>query len=123
MARKQVLAPIQLETSKSLASTFILTPTEVSFQDNLAYEMVVTTSDSVGNFTLIGTLDSPDNLGSFALVNWVDLIACGSVSSANDVIGVDINQFPFKYISLRYTSVTPGTGTVAIKLMARTVGA
>lgn len=123
MARKQVLAPIIVESAKSLATDFKITPTEVSFQDNLAYEILVTTSDSIGNFFLIGTLDSPDNLGSFAAVNWVRLIPCGDVAGNNDVIGIDINQFPFKYVSLEYVSDTAGTGICDIKIMARTVGA
>lgn len=123
MSRKQVLAPIQIETNKSLAVNFTSTPTEVSFQDNLAYEIIVTTSDSTGNFFLVGTLDSPDNLGSFSAVNWVQLIACGTITGANDVIGIDINQFPFKYVALQYVASTPGTGTCNVKVMARTVGA
>ena len=123
MSRKQVLAPVQIAQLQSLAANFIATPTEVSFQDNLAYEILVTTSDSEGQFTLIGTLDSPDNLGSFAAVNWVDLIPCGTIAAANDIIGIDINQFPFKYVSLKYVSSVAGTGTASIKLMARTVGA
>lgn len=122
MSRKNLLAPIQVETNKSLASAFYSTPTEVSFQDNLAYEIIVTTSNSTGNFFLVGTLDSPDNLGSFAAVNWVQLIACGTVAAANDVIGIDINQFPFKYVALQYVPSVAGTGTCNIKIMARTVG-
>lgn len=114
MARKNVLDPVDIATNQSLAASFNSASTAVPFQDNLAYQIVVNTTNSTGDFVLQGSLDNS---------NWADLLACGSVAAANDVILVNANQIPFKYVRLKYTSTVAGTGTCSIKLMARTVGA
>lgn len=114
MARKLVLDPVQIASNQSLAASFNSASTAVPYQDNIAYQILVTTTNSTGQFVLQGSLDD---------VNWADLLNCGTVAAANDDIVVNVNQFPFKYIRLAYTSSVAGTGTCSIKLMARTVGA
>lgn len=121
MSRKNVLNPIFLssttaspdELTQSLAASFNTVSTEVSFQDNISYQINVTTSDSTGTFAVEASNDK---------VNWITILASGTVAAANDTIGININQFPFKHIRLAYTSTVAGTGTCQILLMARTVG-
>jgi len=128
MSRKYVLEPIYITStqtsplnspnlpppSQSLSASFTILPTSVKFFDNLSYQIVVTTSDSTGNFELQGSNDQS---------HWDNLLACGSVAAANDTISVNINQFPFAFMRLKYTSSIAGTGTCTIVLMARSVGA
>ena len=122
MARKNVLSPQTIASSQSLASAFGCTPTELSFLDNIAYQIEVSTTNSSGQFVLQATLDSPDSLGSFASVNWTTLMNCGAITGANDSILVNVNQFPYKYARLYYTPSVAGTGTCSIKIMAKQIG-
>ena len=126
MSRKQLLftqplatGPEQLvamntPTPISLAASFNTAPSTVNFQDNVAYQMNITTSDSEGTFKLQGSLDGD---------NWADLGTAGVVAAANDVSVINANQIPFTQVRLAYTATTPGTGTVIILFSARTVGA
>lgn len=126
MSRKQVLFTQPIATGPlvpvvtnplapvSLAAAFSTAPTTVNFQDNIAYQMDVTTTNSTGNFFLQGSLNG---------TTWADLLPCGTVAAANDVIVVNANQIPYTQVRLRYQPATAGTGTVSILLMARTIGA
>lgn len=128
MSRKQVLAPIVLEAAKSLAASFTTSPTTVSFQDNISYQINVTTSNSTGEFSIEASNDY--NEGNNGMTgpdagNWATLPLDGTptVAAANDVILINLNQIPFKAIRLAYTADTAGTGVAEILIMARTLGA
>lgn len=128
MSRKNVLAPVVLESAKSLAATFTTTPTVLSFQDNISYQINITTSDSTGEFSIEASNDySANNNGidNADTGQWAMLPLDGtpSVAAGNDTILININQFPFKALRLRYTANVAGTGIAEILLMARTVGA
>jgi len=127
MSRKLVLDPIYVSASgvlslkdpdkplvQSLAASFQTIATDVKFQDNLSYQIHVTTSNSSGTFYLQGSNDG---------VNYANLMPCGAVAGANDEILINVNQFPFAKMRLSYVSSVAGTGTCNIILMARTVGA
>lgn len=111
---KHVLNPIPIATAQSLSSSFNSASTTVPFQDNLSYQVTVTTSDSVGEFFLQGSDDD---------ANWADTGNSLLISGANDTLLFAINQWPFKYVRLRYASSVAGTGTCSILFHARTVGA
>jgi hypothetical protein len=111
---KHVLDPIPIASSQSLAANFNTASTTVPFQDNLSYHINITTTNSIGTFNLQG---SDDN------VNFADTGNTIAVNAANDTGLISINQWPFKYIRLRYTASTAGTGTCNILFHARTVGA
>lgn len=127
MSRKNVLLPITLETSKSLAATFTTTPTVLAYQDNIAFQINVTTSDSTGTFAVQASMDyDPGVNGSTAVTgNWVDLTLSGvpTVAATDDQMVISMNQVPYKSLRLKYTSTIAGTGTCAIYLMAKNVGA
>lgn len=93
----------------------------VTYMDNCAYQINITTSDSTGTFKVQASVDHQDqnavqqpNTG-----NWVDLPLGGAttspvVAAANDVIIINLNQLPFNAIRLTYTAGTAGTGVVDI---------
>lgn len=111
---KHVLDPISIASDQSLAASFNTPSTTVPFQDNLSYQINITTTDSTGTFNLQG---SDDN------VNFANTGNTILVQAADDVGLISINQWPFKYVRLSYTSTVAGTGTCNIIFHARTVGA
>lgn len=114
MARKMVLGPITIAAAQSLSGSFECTPTVVSFEDSISYQINVITSNDEGTLYLQASNDG---------VNFVDIGVAGTIANADDTIIVDIGDMAEKYIRLRYDSTTPGTGTCEILLMARSVGA
>jgi hypothetical protein len=122
MSRKLVLAPVILEPNKSLAANFITAPTIIDFQDNIAYQINIITSNSTGTFTVQASLDYDQRLGTG---NFADLTlnAIPTVAAANDTFLINLNQLPFRAIRLSYSSTIAGTGTCKIIIMAKVVGA
>lgn len=128
MSRKLVLLPSAVATAQSLATAFTTTPTVLSYQDNVAYQINVTTSDSEGAFEVQASMDYvPSGTGSVPpnAGTWATLTMDGTptAAAANDVIAVSLNQVPFKALRISYTPTVAGTGTCDILIMARTVGA
>lgn len=128
MARKNIL-PYEI-SSQSLASSFSI-PTVIKYLDNISYQINIKTTDSVGTFSVQGSLDyaisEPGNQ-VIAQGNWSTIpltTASGTplvASGANDTILVDLNQLPFNAIRLSYAPTTAGTGTVDIYFLAKQVG-
>lgn len=128
MSRKLVLLPVAIATNQSLATAFTTTPTVLSYQDNVAYQINVTTTNSTGTFTVQASMDyeaGVNGSGPPVAGNWVDLTLDGvpTVAAANDTIAISLNQVPFKALRIAYTPTVAGTGTCNILIMARTVGA
>lgn len=127
MSRKLVLAPIIIANNQSLTSSFNSAATILDFQDNVLYEIDVTTNNSAGTFKVqvsqdyqpSGVVNVTANAGT-----WVDLALDGvpTVASASDNILISLNQVPFHAMRLAYTSTTPGTGTCKIIITARNIG-
>lgn len=127
MSRKNVLLPVVLEAAKSLAASFTTTPTIINYQDNIAFQINVTTTNSTGTFSIQASMDYEPGVngsGPAAAGNFADLTLSGSptVAAANDVITISMNQVPYKALRLSYTSTIAGTGTAAILIMAKQVG-
>lgn len=127
MARKNVLTPVKLNSAKSLATSFTTAPTMVTFTDNIAYQINITTTNSIGPFVVQGSVDYQVDAPTGAVTNtgnWVDLTLSGSpaANASNDQILININQFPFNAIRLSYTASTPGTGTCDIYIMTKEIG-
>lgn len=128
MSRKLVLLPVTVASSQSLAADFTTTPTVLSYQDNVAYQINVTTTNSEGTFKIQASMDyeaGVNGSGPPVVGNWVDLTLDGTptVAAANDTIAISLNQVPFKALRVAYVSTVAGTGTCNIIIMARTVGA
>ena len=113
---------------QSLAASFNTDPTIVSYEDNISYQINVTTSNSEGTFAVQASLDYKVYAPSGEVLNpgtWVDLILSGgvpTVAAANDSILIDLNQLPYTAIRLAYNSTTAGTGTCRIFVGARQLG-
>lgn len=129
MSRKSVL-PYVVASAQSLAATFTTTPTVITYLDNCAYQINVTTTNSEGTFEVQGSLDyRPGPTTEFPVANagsWVTLTLNGgtpTVAAANDTILIDMNQLPFAALRLVYTAGTAGTGTCTINFLAKSVGA
>lgn len=127
MARKNVVAPVVVESAKSLATSFNSAATIIDFMDNIAYQINVTTTNSVGTFVVQASLDYMigNSLEDGATGNWVDLDLSTTlaVNAANISIMANLNQLPFRAVRLKYTSSVAGTGTCNIIIMQKTVGA
>ena len=129
MSRKLVLLPVPITTARSLATAFTTTPTVLSYQDNVAYQINVTTSDSSGTFAVEASMDyepgtsnntSPAVAGSWAVL---PLSGTPTVAGSSDTIAISLNQVPYKALRISYTPTVAGTGVVDILIMAKTVGA
>lgn len=125
MGRKNVLTPVVLESAKSLSASFVTSPTTVLFQDNLSYQINITTSDAVGTFSIEASnnYQEQNSLDTADAGDWLTLTLDGTptLASTSDIIGISLNQFPYKAIRLRYTR-TSGTGAAEILIAGRCVG-
>lgn len=126
MARKNVLLPQLIATGQSLAASFTSVPTVINFDDNIAYQIDVNTTNSVGTFAVQASLDYvPASPTQNAVAgHWINLTLSGSpsVASTNDDIIIDLNQLPYSAVRIAYTSTVAGTGTCEIRIMAKQVG-
>ena len=126
MARKNVLRH-EVAVAQSLAASFETAPTVVTYLDNCSYQINVTTSNSIGTFSVQGSNDYNVSLPSNTVTDngtWADLDLGGTpiVNAANDVILINLNQLPFTAIRVAYTSGTAGTGVCDIILIAKQLG-
>ncbi len=110
----------------SLSASFISNPTFVRNTDNISYQIDVTTTNSIGFFSVqvsddyaLGTDNTVTNPGT-----WVTLTLSGvpTVASADDNIGISLHQLPYDAVRLTYTASTPGTGTATALLTSKQVG-
>lgn len=129
MSRKLTLVHT-LISDQSLSAGFTTPPTVVRYLDNCSYQIIVTTTDSVGTFAVQASNDYYVNEGNSNVVQnpgtWNDLTLAGGtpfVNHTNDTIMVNLNQLPFYAIRLIYRSTTAGTGTCSIYVVDKTVGA
>lgn len=127
MARKDTIRT-ELLSSQSLAASFNGPATIVRFLDNCSYQINITTTNSIGTFTVQGSndydvyspSDAPETTG-----NWVDLTLGGGTpfaNAANDSIIIDLNQIPFNALRVKYTAGTAGTGRCDIWFVAKQIG-
>jgi hypothetical protein len=127
MSRKNVLEPVKIASSQSLASAFQSQPTIVSQGDNVGYQISVDTTNSTGEFAVQVSMDyQPQGPNGPAVAGeWSDLLLSGTptVAAANDIINISLNQLPFKAVRLAYTPTVAGTGTCDIFVSYKTVGA
>jgi hypothetical protein len=127
MARKNIVDHLLVE-NQSLSASFESAPTMVQWMDNISYQINCATIDSEGTFAVEASLDyvpsDPTQGKAAATGNWVSLDIGGipTISGANDVILIDLNQLPFKAIRLSYNSIVAGTGVCSIYINARQVG-
>jgi hypothetical protein len=122
--KKNILLPVTIASAQSLSSSFTSTPTTISYTDNIAYQINVTTSNSIGTFKVQGSLDYRPNDPMTAPGvngNWADLTLSSNptVNAANDTILINLNQVPYNAVRISYTASTPGTGTCSIIIEAK----
>lgn len=127
MSRKNTLQSEILQ-NQSLSADFISPVTVITYLDNISYQINITTTDSIGNFTVQGSNDyeiyTPTNEVQNA-GSWVDLPLGGGIpnaNAANDQIIIDMNQVPFKALRISYDSLTAGTGTCDIWILGKQIG-
>lgn len=125
MGRKDTLFK-QLAINQSLAANFISPITVVRNTDNVCYQVVITTSNSTGTFTIQASLDYAQANGTVTNPgNWSTLpLGNGnpSANAINDQIIIDLIEIPFNAIRLVYTSVVSGTGTCNIWIATKQQG-
>lgn len=129
MSRKLILRE-EVETAKSLSTSFISKITMIPYADNCSYQINITTSNSTGTFSVEASDDYMQqsvNVNGNA-GNWVQVPLGGATPSpvaagANDTILIDLNQLPFNAVRVRYTSTIAGTGTADIWLLNKSIGA
>lgn len=126
MARKNTLE-YPLALAQSMSANYTTAVTDVRNLDNCSYQISFTTTSSIGSFAVEASndydLNEITNVQTSA-GTWAELPLGGTptANAANDVIIINLNQLPFKAIRLRYTSSTPGTGVMAIKLVCKQLG-
>lgn len=125
----QLVNPVSHTTTFSLASSFFSPATVVRYLDNCSYQINVSTTDSVGTFTVQVSDDYYVNEGNDLVVmnpgTWTTIQLSGgpSVAGATDSIVIDLRQLPFYAVRLAYTSSVAGTGTAQIYITDKSVGA
>lgn len=119
----------QIASNQSLAASFTSEVTTIQWLDNISYQINIDTSNSEGTFVVEASLDYvPANNVQNAQANagnWFALQLSGgtpAVEGQDDVIGIDLNQLPYRAIRLRYISTVAGTGTCNIFINCRQLG-
>ena len=117
----------QLVPAQSLATSFTTKPTTITSLDNCSYQIIITTSNSTGTFSVQASNDyvAPEaQNGTFNPGNWVDLPLGGtpSANAANDDILIHLQQLPYAAVRLVYTSTIAGTGTCNIIVSDKRLG-
>lgn len=126
---KRTLTPYKVASSQSLSASFNSAPTIVTYQDNCAYQINITTTNSQGTFYVQGSVDYQVDATTNTVTNagnWIDLTLAGgnpTAAAANDNILITLNQLPFNAIRIRYLSSVAGTGTCDIWIQLKNVGA
>ncbi len=113
---KNVLLPYHLTTAQTLSANFSTGTVAVPYLDNVGIQINISaTAGASGNFTVNVSLDN---------VTFIPLVMSGTpaVSGVNDNILISLNQLPFRYMNLTYTSATAGTGSCDIYIMAKEIG-
>ncbi len=125
--RKNVNQPVKIVTAGSMAADYTSTPFNIQYQDNVAIQVNITTSDAIGPMYIQGSLDYvPSNVNMQNLPpnagNWVTLTLNPqpAAASANDVFLYDLNQLSFPWIRIFYDR-TSGTGTFDAYLSTKEV--
>lgn len=117
-----------LASAQSLSASFNSTPTIIMNQDNISYQINVTTTNSQGTWKVQASDDYQVPAGTTQIENpgnWVDLTLGGgtpNVNAANTIINISLNQTTFAAIRLAYTSTTAGTGHCDIWVMEKRLG-
>ena len=125
MSSKRALLPVIIASGQSLTTSFNSAPTVVTYVDNIAYLINVTTTDSAGTFAVQVSEDyAPPPQGSNTPANpgtWTTLTlsAAPVAASANDTIAISLNQVPFNATRIAYTSTIAGTGTCKITIQTK----
>ncbi len=129
MARKNTNR-YHVATAQSLAASFSSTPTIIKNLDNCSYQIDITTTNSIGTFSVQGSNDYDRDEVSNVVSNtghWITLTLGGTTATpvanaANDDIIINLNQLPFNAIRIIYTAGTAGTGHCDIWLMTKQIG-
>lgn len=127
MARKNSFS-FKVASAQSMATSFVTPATVIRNLDNDAYQINITTTNSVGTFSVEASLDYTidETTGHVSNAgNWVTLNLAGgspSAAAANDSILIDLNQLSFEAIRLRYTSSVAGTGVCDVYVFCRQLG-
>lgn len=124
MPAKNYLPPVKITSNQSLTTSFTSVPTIFKQTDNIAYQINVNTTDSTGSIAIEGSIDYVENgreMGPGVAGHWTPLTLSGfpTVNGATDTILININECPYQTLRVHYTSVTPGTGTCDIFVMAK----
>lgn len=127
MARKNVLTPQEISINQTMAASFTSPATMVPYMDNVAYQINITTTNSIGTFQVQASLDYNRDPTTGVVTNpgnWIPLTLSGTpvAAGANDQILISLNQVPFNAMRVAYTSTTAGTGTCNIYIICKQVG-
>jgi hypothetical protein len=133
MAGKKVLKNSLAVTTAGVAIPFPLTAsfispvTNIEWGDSVSYEIIATTVDSIGTFSVQVSNDYTIVLNNEVANpgNWVTLTLSGTPTlAALDInIGIALRDIPYTAVRLAYTSTTAGTGTALIYVTSKQSGA
>lgn len=126
MSRKNQLN-YKIEDNRSLAASFISSPTVIKYLDNVSYQINITTSAASGFFTIQASNDYEVNEPGTQIMDsgvWTDLTLSGVpvVAGANDSIVISMNQVPYNALRIQYTSTVAGAGTCDIITQIKQIG-
>jgi hypothetical protein len=112
-------------SGQSIAASHTFPATVIRYQDNISYQINITTTNSVGTFKVQGSNDyGAPTANGISQGNWVDLPLSGTpnANAANDSILIDMSAVPFIATRIVYTSSVAGTGTCDVYLSGHRLG-
>lgn len=125
-SNKNVLLPYRLvvgsgtitgnQVSGTLSGNITSGSVAIPFLDNIGIQINITAPAlTSGFFTVNASLDG---------VNYMPLVMSGTpaVSGSADTVMISLNQVPFRYITVNYTSSTAGTGSCDVWVMSKEIG-
>lgn len=116
---KSTLVPVKIAAAQSMAANFSTAPTDIRYQDNITYQVNVTSGTGIGVMDV--EVSSDYNPLTSNAGNWTALgVAYRAVIDGTGVGVFDLNQLGPCYSRLTYTR-TSGTGAMDIYVSGKQV--
>lgn len=113
---KNVLPVYQILTNQDLGSSFTSGSVGIAYLDNIGIRMAWGAGGgAAGTFSINASLDG---------TAWSALALSGNptVAGSADTCLISINQCPFRFLTISYSSGTAGTGSVNAFITAKEIG-
>lgn len=121
--RKNVIIPNKIGSAEDLSTSFTSQSTNIQYLDRVAYSIIATTADAIGEFTLQGRVSPSAALGdnNGPAAEWADLDTDPmQLAGSSEIFVIDVIQTGLIETRIKWVP-TSGTGQFDIWVSAKEV--